>query len=147
MVIPCQMNYLIDGAVDMGKGANAIVSMLHHYFAHHGLGERLVHLHADNCGGQNKNATMVQYLLYRVMTGLHEEVTLSFMITGHTKFSPDWCFGLWKKKYRRTLVGGLSDLADVVNKSAVVNIAQLTGLDNGSVVLPTYDWQSYFSAV
>ena len=69
------------------------------------------------------------------------------MITDHTKFSPDWCFGLWKKKYRRTLVGGLSDLADVVNKSAVVNVAQLTGLDNGSVVVPTYDWQSYFSAV
>ena len=57
--IPRQINYLIDEAVDMGKGANAIVSMLHHYFAHHGLGERVVHLHADNCGGQNKNATMV----------------------------------------------------------------------------------------
>ena len=35
--IPHQINYLIDEAVDMGKGANAIVSMLHHYFAHHGL--------------------------------------------------------------------------------------------------------------
>ena len=44
-------------------------------------------------------------------------------------------------------MGGLSDLADVVNKSAVVNIAQLTGLDNGSVMVPTYDWQSYFSAI
>ena len=43
------------------------------------------------CGGQNKNATMVQYLLFRVMTGLHDEVTLSFMITGHTKFSPLAC--------------------------------------------------------
>ena len=40
-------------------------------------------------------------------------------------------------------MGGLSDLADVVNKSAVVNVAQLTGLDNGSIVVPTYDWQSY----
>ena len=64
-------------------------------------------MHADNCGGQNKNATMVQYLLYRVTAGLPEEVTLSFVITGHTKFSPDWCFGLRRKKYRRTLVGGL----------------------------------------
>ena len=44
-------------------------------------------------------------------------------------------------------MGGLSDLADVVNKSAVVNVAQLTGLDNGSVMVPTYDWQSYFSAI
>ena len=35
----------------MGKGSNAIVSMLHHYFA---LG---VYLHSENC------AIMVQYLL------------------------------------------------------------------------------------
>ena len=39
--------YLIDEAVDMD---NAIISMLHHYFAHHGLGEKVVHLHTDNCG-------------------------------------------------------------------------------------------------
>ena len=57
------MNYLIDEADNMGKGSNAIMSMLHHFFAHHGLGKKTVHLHADNCGGQNKNAIMVQYLM------------------------------------------------------------------------------------
>ena len=92
--LPRQVNYLIDEAVDMGKGANAVVSMLHHF----GLGERDVHLHADNCGGQNKNNIMVGYLLWRVLTGLHQNITLSFMIAGHTKFSPDWCFGLLKKR-------------------------------------------------
>lgn len=56
------------------------------------------------CGEQNKNSIMVQNLLWRGMTGLHTEITLSFMIPGHTKFSPDWCFGLLKKKYRRTKV-------------------------------------------
>ena len=111
----------------MGKGSNAIVSMLHHFFAHHGLGEEKVHLHADNCGGQNKNAIMVQYLLWRVMTGQHKEITLSFMILGHTKFSPDWCFRPLKKKYRRTKVGGLTDLVGVMNESATVNVAQPTG--------------------
>ena len=97
----------IDEAVDMRKGSNAIISMLHHFFVHHGLDEKWVYLHADNCGGQNINATMVQvqYLLWRVMSG---QIKLSFMIPGLTKFSPDWCFGL--KKYRRTKVGGLTDL-------------------------------------
>ena len=41
-------------------------------------------LHADNCGGQNKNNVMVGYLLWRVLTEHH------FMIAGHTKFSPDY---------------------------------------------------------
>ena len=126
--IPHQINYLIDEAVDMGKGSNAIVSTLHHYFKHHGLGERKAHLHADNCGGLNKNATIVHYLLWRVMTRQHDELSLSFMIPGHTKFSLDWCFSLMKKQYRWTKVGGLTDLIDVVNQSAVVNVAhQQTG--------------------
>ena len=73
--IPRQINYLIYEAVDMGKGSNAIVSMFHHFFAHHGLGKEKVHLHADNCGGQNKNTIMVQYLLWRVMTGQHKETS------------------------------------------------------------------------
>ena len=51
--------------------------MLHHFFVHHGLDEKVVHLNADNCGGKNKNATMVQYLLWRVMTGQHTVITLS----------------------------------------------------------------------
>ena len=37
----------------MGRGANAIISMLHHFFEVHSFGERRVHLHADNCVGQN----------------------------------------------------------------------------------------------
>ena len=43
------------------------------------------------------------------------------MIVGHTKFSPDWCFGLLKQKLRRTAVNCLADLVDVVEKSANVN--------------------------
>ena len=47
--LPRQINYLINEAVDMGISLNAIVSMLHHFFVHHGPGEEVVHLHADNC--------------------------------------------------------------------------------------------------
>ena len=60
--IPRQINYLIDEACDTGKGANTIVSMLHHFLQEHSLGEMDVHLHADNCVGQNKNNTMFHYL-------------------------------------------------------------------------------------
>ena len=59
-----------------------------------------------------------------VMTGQHTEITLSFMLPRHTKFSPDWCFGLLKK---RTKVGGISDLVSVVNQSASVHITHNGG--------------------
>ena len=32
--IPCQINYLIDDACNTGKGANNIISKLHHFFCH-----------------------------------------------------------------------------------------------------------------
>ena len=60
--IPRQMNFLIDKTSDTGKGANTVVSLLDFFFSHHGLGEANASLHANNCCGQNKNNTMVQYL-------------------------------------------------------------------------------------
>ncbi len=54
------MNYLVDEAVDTGKGGNTVASLLHHFFEVHGLGERKAHLHADNCVGQNKNNYVMQ---------------------------------------------------------------------------------------
>ena len=57
------------------------------------------------------------------MTQRHTTITLSFLPVGHTKFSPDWCFGLFKRQYRRTKVGSLQNIAEVVNSSAECNIA------------------------
>ena len=37
--IPRQVNYLIDEASTVGKGTNATISYVHHFFAQHGLGE------------------------------------------------------------------------------------------------------------
>ena len=81
------------------------------------------------------------------MTGLHKEITLSFIVPGHTKFSPDWCFGLLKKRYRRTKVSGLTDLVTVVNESAAVNAAKppREGGGDRSPIVVTYNWQDYFT--
>ena len=49
-----QVNYLIDEAFNVGKGANSIISMLHHFLHHHGFGESSLYLHADNCSDQKK---------------------------------------------------------------------------------------------
>ena len=96
-----QVNYLFDDAAQMGKGANTITDMLHHFVATHSFGEVHLKLHADNCSGQNKNRT----------------ITISFLIMGHTKFSPDWCFGLFKQ----IKVSCLDDIVRVVKSSIMHN--------------------------
>ena len=120
------------------------MSMLHHFFKAHGLGETSVHLHADNCTGQNKNRYMMYYLMWRVLTGLHKEVIISFLPVGHTKFAPDWCFGLLKQRFRRTKIGDLDDIANCVSLSSSVNVPQLIGSLDATIFVPMYNWSEYF---
>lgn len=83
--IPRQVNYLIDETSDVGKGANTTISYVHHYFQNRGLGETQVHLHANNCLGQNKNNYFIWYLAWRTIMHLHESINYSFSIADHTK--------------------------------------------------------------
>lgn len=62
------------------------------------------------------------------------------LIVGHTKFSPDWCFGLIKQWFRRTNVSCLDDIAMVVDQSAKVNTPQLVGTQEGEILVPSYNW-------
>ena len=139
--IPRQVDFLCDEAGACGKGANTVISQVDYFFKSHGLGEKKVFLHADNCCGENKNNCMLQYLAWRVMTGRHTQITLSFLVVGHTKFAPDWSFGLFKRLYRRTRVGSLQAIAQVVNG----NFAQLVVDEDGNTIVPTFDWTNFFA--
>ena len=55
-----QVNYLIDEEDSVGKGANVVVSMLHNYLETRN--SEVLILFANNCIGQNKNNSMIQYL-------------------------------------------------------------------------------------
>ena len=79
------------------------------------------------------------------MTGRHRKITLSFLVVGHTKFSPDWCFGLLKQKYRKMKIGSLNGLEAVVEASAECNHCQLVGTNDGTLVVQSFDWTSFFS--
>lgn len=87
----------------------------------------------------------MQYLAWRVWSGRNKKAEISFMLVGHTKFAPDWCFGLIKQKFRRTKMGCLEDIVRVVNESSVVNHAQLVGREDGTVIVAQYNWSDFFS--
>ena len=141
--IPRQVNFLIDENVLTGKGANSTISYVHYFFGRHGLGKKTAEIHADNCGAQNKNFAFLWYYMWRARSGLHEEINNHFLLPGHTKFAPDWCFGLLKQRTRRTFISSLFDIATSVEESASVNVAELVGLHNGTVLVPCYDWTTF----
>ena len=81
--------------------------------------------------------------------GLHNSIKLSFLTVGHTKFSPDWCFGLLKQRFRfrRTKVNCLDDIVRVVESSAAINHAPLVGTQSGETVVPTFNWAEFLSSL
>jgi len=116
------------------------------FITHNGLGEARIVIHADNCTGQNKNNFRLAYFMWRVMTGRHKSVKFCFLPVGHTKFSPDWAFGMMKRKLRHTKVSSLLELKQCFEASSPVsgvNVACLVGSEGGEVYVPVRDWQTF----
>ena len=83
--------------------------------------------------------------MWRVLTGLQKEITISFMMVGHTKFAPDCCFGVLKRRFRRERVNCLDELATVVESSSASNTAQLVGKEDGTTYIDMYDWMPFLA--
>ncbi|KHD04931.1 hypothetical protein PN36_33745 [Candidatus Thiomargarita nelsonii] len=144
--IPRQYNYLIDEEHSFEKNANTVISLLDHFFTNHSLGEKWVHLTADNCVGQNKNNALIQYLMYRVLVGLHDKIGLSFLVVGHTKFSPDAYFGLIKRYYRRTQVYTYEQLVHLIESSSKNGHNVCIPVSHNKTSSVIYrDWSSWLS--
>lgn len=45
--------------------------------------------------------------------GYQDKIELNFLIAGHTKFICDQLFGVFKKRFRRTMVSSRCDLVKV----------------------------------
>ncbi|KAJ8029547.1 hypothetical protein HOLleu_28971 [Holothuria leucospilota] len=143
--VPSQVNYIIDEGMSISKGSNAVISYMHDFFDNFGLGESSVHLHCDNCSGQNKNRFMMWYLSWRTLHRLHTDITINFLVVGHTKFAPDWGFGLIKKRFRRCMCSSLQDVANVISSSTTsgMNIPRSVGTEGGETLVPVFDWQAF----
>jgi len=138
--------FIIPEGAATGNGSNQVISMLHFYFENLSLGEAEVILNADNCVGQNKNQFMMSYLCWRVLCGLHKKITLHFLVVGHTKFSPDYAGGVFKKFFRRTPCSSPADVADCARKSALLHPVVTGSIDGKQQYVPMYDWQDKFSS-
>lgn len=144
-----QVNYLIDEAHTVGKGANSTISYVYHYLETHGLGETDAYLQADNCTGQNKNNYFLWYFAWRIINKLHHTINYSFLIAGHTKFGPDRCFGLIKRAFKVNFISSIYEFARMVDCSSTtgVNKAQLVGTHDGREIVPVYDWVTFLFTV
>jgi hypothetical protein len=134
-----QFNYLYDEG-DGGKGANYVISMLFYFLRQRPqqFATLTIHLHADNCCGQNKNNLVMQFFLFMVHLGFLKHVELKFMIRGHTHCSIDGGHGIIKKNWRKHDVCSIEQAAQVI-----VDSSPVAGI-NHAVILRTeifFNWE------
>jgi len=101
-----------------GKGSDEVASMVLNYlekFPSRKSSELI--LWADNCGGQNKNSTLIHTCMYLVESKSFESVQLKFQIKGHTRNSVDRGFGYTKREYNRSEVYSIECLQDILKRS------------------------------
>ncbi|XP_062571722.1 uncharacterized protein LOC134233742 [Saccostrea cucullata] len=147
--VPRQYNYLINENETIGEngskthGPNAVISMLHHALLNFGFGEINCVIHADNCAGQNKNRYVLAYFCWRVLQGLHQQITFMMQIPGHARCLVDSSFAHIKRLYRRTDCNSIADLRNIVDKSCYSNNAVLFEEEETWMWL---DWMEFFSS-
>lgn len=98
------------------KGSSHVITMLYLHLLQSGLtnpereSDRDLYFAADNCSGQNKNQYVLQFLCMATEEDWADNIYLSFMVPGHTKFSPDRWFGLLGKHIIGLDAWNLNDL-------------------------------------
>ena len=135
-----QSNYLLtEGKFPKGKALNQNASILFHYLKNSATDttSNVLYLQTDNCPGQFKNQYFVKFLAWYVLTSHIETISHNLAITGHTKFAPDRCFGLIRKKMNKFACRTVEDLTEAVTSSSVTN----TAISGSSV--EWYDWVGF----
>lgn len=103
--------------------------------------EAKLFVYFDNCGGQNKNSTLVKFMLLLAHIGAYSETHNKFFVKGHTKNSCDRGFGHIRKKFERRDCWTTEHVADTVHSAAESSKCSLLEVDDA----PFSDYKTLFS--
>ena len=124
--------YLFDERVGP-KNTDHTISYLCDYFSKLPTWLRRVHLFLDNTSSTNKNCFMMAWAYEMIQQRRLSFFRISFLIAGHTKFSPDLLFSRIAQTYNKSDVFCTQELKDVIALYADITI------DDGSIVC---DWRN-----
>ena len=114
----------------MGRSANQIVSCFYLDLERRGylrqgsvIGHRV--LICDNCAGQNKNKTMIRFCNYLREIGYATDVTLLFLVKGHTKNLCDRMFNIVKHVYHDKNIYSTKELYVYLREHHTVDVLRV----------------------
>ena len=103
------------------KGANNVALILMYHVItfvldnfRYSAGINELNIVMDNCGGQNKNGTVLKMAAYFVEHGWFKSVNMIFLVKGHTKNDCDRMFNLLKMKWHKSNVFTFKDALEIL---------------------------------
>lgn len=127
--------YLFDETVGP-KNTDHTVSYITHFLGILPGWIRRIHLFLDNTCSTNKNFYTMAWACEMLQQGRCDFLRISFLVAGHTKFSPDLLFSQIAKSYNQSDVFTTEELGDIIRRYATVTV------DDGSLVC---DWREPLS--
>ena len=124
--------YLFDERVGH-KNTDHTVSYLGDYISKLPPWIKRIHLFLDNASSTNKNFYFMAWAMEMVQQGKLDFIHVSFLLAGHTKFSPDILFSRIAQTYNRSDVFTTDELREI----AALYASVIT--DDGSIVC---DWRN-----
>ncbi len=129
------------------KGSSIICDMLFDFFKNV-LGPHVrecgkfdkITLSADNCGGQNKNRTLMAFISMLADMNYAEEIAYHFLPVGHTKCEVDAMFGTVKKPLKMNDVHTLDELQLLIR-----NCTRTPDMIQSRMIKDHYNWTYAFS--
>ena len=76
----------------------------------------------DNCGGQNKNNTVIRLAAWLSALGYFKVVNFIFLVVGHTKNVADRLFNCLKLEYPKQNLFTFQDMVEALNRSEMVTV-------------------------
>ncbi|KAF0706418.1 Uncharacterized protein FWK35_00027980, partial [Aphis craccivora] len=86
-------------------------------------------LWSDNCAGQNKNKTLLVFMLFLVNMGIFDEIIQKFLVSGHSFLACDRDFAIIEKRRRVCTNFAPSDLQKMVRTAKLTNPFQVIPMD------------------
>ena len=114
------------------------------FFDNYGVKEAELHLHADNCAGQNKNNAMPQYLLWRPNMGGIRRLLCPSLLLATPNFHQIKHLGCSSGDFaeQRLTVWKTSSTLQK-NAPPRMSSSHSCGTEYGSVVVTTHDWTKF----
>jgi len=107
--------YVTENSIGGAKDSNHVLSHLDHYVKNY-LSPKVRHLRLNlDSAAYFKTKYIVWWAAAMKETGRFEDVKISFMVPGHTKFTPDWLFSQIANRFNISDIFNIQDLLTIIS--------------------------------